>query len=336
MRTLGTLVVLLVLLGCRRPLQVQTNSRVSLSPLPTRAVGPLEEMSVRHERQAVAKIAVIDVDGLLLNTDMVGLYSQGENPVALFREKLDRVAADPCVRGVVLRINTYGGGVTASDIMWHDLMSFKRVTGLPVVACLMDVATGGGYYLATAADEIIAHPTTITGGVGVILNTYNLQDLMAYFNVLGTPIKAGKHTDIGSPVRALDEESKQLLQDMADEFHARFQRIVQDTRPGHDAAMLDGRVFTANQALERCLIDHVGYIDDAVALAKQMAGIHSARVVFYHRQSDPARNLYSTTPNVPIQSTLFPVSIPGIDRTKLPTFLYIWQPEPTMERLSGK
>jgi len=328
--------VLLVLVGCRRPLQVQTHSRVSLSPLPTRAVGPLEEMPVRHERCAQAKIAVIDVDGLLLNTDMVGLYSQGENPVALFREKLDRAACDPCVRGVVLRINTYGGGVTASDIMWHDLVQFKRVTGLPVVACLMDVATGGGYYLATASDEIVAHPTTVTGGIGVILNTYNLQDLMAYFNVLGTPIKAGKHADVGSPVRALDDESKQLLQDMADEFHERFKQIVAETRPGHAADALDGRVLTANQALDRCLIDHVGYVDDAVAIAKQMAGVHSARLVFYRRQSDPARNVYSTTPNTPLQATRFPLSIPGIDRTKLPTFLYIWQPEPTIERLSGK
>ncbi len=296
-------------------------------------------MAVRCERQAAAKIAVIDVDGLLLNTDMVGLYSQGENPVALFREKLDRAAADPCVRGLVLRINTHGGGVTASDIMWHDLIAFKRVTGLPVVACLMDVATGGGYYVATAADEIIAHPTTITGGMGVILNTYSLQDLMAYFNVLGRPIKAGEHTDLGSPVKPMDEESKQLLQSMADEFHARFRRVVGKTRPGskirHDD-VFDGRVFTANRALELCLIDHVGYLDDAVAIAKQMAGLPSARVVFYHRSGDPARNLYSVTPNVPLQTTLLPLSIPGIDRTKLPTFLYIWQPEPTMERLSGK
>jgi len=339
MRNLSTLAILAVLLGCRQPLQVRTVSHVSLTPQPATASGPLQEMPVRGRCSAAPKLAVVDVDGLLLNADMVGLYSQGENPVGLFREKLDRIVRDPAVCAVVLRINTYGGGVTATDIMWRDLLAFKARKPVPVVACLMDVATGGGYYLATAADQIIAHPTTVTGGMGVILNLYNLRDLMSQFNIFGAPIKSGQNADLGSPLRELDPQSRKLLQDMADEFQMRFRRVVQETRPEHDPQRtedFDGRIFTAQQALERGLIDQIGYLDDALEVAKQMAGLCSAQVVFYHRSSDPARNLYSITPNVPVQTTILPLSIPGLERSKLPTFLYLWQPEPTMERLGGR
>ncbi len=339
MRHVCIVTALLFLLGCTQPLQLRTDSHVTFTQPPILAATPLREMWLRGDPECGVKVAVIDVDGLLLNTDMVGLYSQGENPVGLFREKLDRIAADPCVHAVVLRINSYGGGVTASDMMLHDLMTFRAKSQLPVVACLMDVATGGAYYLATGADQIVAHPTTVTGGMGVILNLYNLQDTMAQFNVRGTPIKAGQNTDLGSPLRPLDDGAKKILQDMANEFQTRFREMVQQTRPEHDPGRsedFDGRIFTAQQSLERGLIDRIGYLDEAIGMAREMAGVPDARIVFYHRTSDPARNQYSITPNIPVQPTIFPVSIPGIERTKLPTFLYLWQPEPTMERLAGK
>jgi protease-4 len=285
------------------------------------------------------KIAVVDVDGLLLNVDMTGLGSRGENPVELFREKLDCIASDSQICAVVLRINSPGGGVAASDMMWHDLMGFKQRRCLPVVACLMDLGTGGAYYLATGADHIIAHPTSVTGGMGVILNLYNLQDMMAQFNVIATPIRSGDHVDMGSPVRAMSPDSRKILQDMADEFHNRFQQVVQQRRPGHDSKRnedFDGRIFTAQQALERGLIDQIGYLDDAITDAKAMAKLDTARVVIYHRNSDRGRNIYATTPNVPLQSALLPLSVPGLDRSKLPTFLYLWQADPTLERLSGR
>ncbi len=128
------------------------------------------------------RVAIIDVDGLILNTPFVGPLSCGENPVALFREKLDAVARDKCVKAVVLRINSPGGGVAACISMRHDLERFKACTKLPVVACLMDTAAGGAYYLASGADQIVAGPATVTGGVGVILNLavwFGLQVLFA-------------------------------------------------------------------------------------------------------------------------------------------------------------
>jgi protease-4 len=281
------------------------------------------------------KIALIDVDGLLLNKPAAGMNSLGENPVSAFREKLDRVAADPSYRAVVMRINSPGGGVTATDIMWRDLKTFRSRTGLPVVACLMDLGAGGAYYLAVAADHIMAHPTTLVGGVGVIFNVYNLQDAMMQFNIFAAPIKAGRHIDLGTPIEPLDDESAQILQRIADQYQARFRNVVQEARPGLDAdggQVFDGRVLLADEALRRKLIDSIGYLDDAIAAAQRLAGAPSASVVMLHRCNDRASSPYAVSPNTPIQTGMLPLSMPGLERAQLPAFLYLWQPEPTLER----
>jgi protease-4 len=284
-------------------------------------------------------VAVIDVDGVLLDANATGLGARSENPVALFREQLDTVAADLRVSAVVVRIHSPGGSVTATDIMWRDLKAFRERTRRPVVACLMDVAAGGGYYLASASDTIVAHPTSIVGGIGCVLNVYNLQDLMATFNIVNVAIKSGNKIDLGSPVKAMDEENRKLLQDMSDEFHRRFRDVIVQARPavnGQDASIFDGRVFTASQAQQLNLIDKVGYFDDAVALARQLGAAPQAQIVFLRREGDEAMSNYSITPNVPLQDKIIPVNIPGLDRTRLPCFLYMWMVEPSAEKLFGQ
>ena len=285
------------------------------------------------------RIAVVDLDGLILNTPFSGPYSAGENPVSAFREKLDAIASDPLVRAVVLRINSPGGSVTATDILWHDLVAFRKRTGLPVVACLLDVGAGGAYYIASGADVIIAHPTSLVGGIGVILNVYNMQDLMAQFNILGQPIKSGDLIDMGNSSRKLPDDAKALLQQMADEYHERFIEIVRSARPRVDIleqSNFDGRVFTASSALQHHLIDRVGYLDDAIALAQEAASTPFAQAVLYRRKSDTPLSVYATTPNTPLQATAWPINIPGLDRSRLPAFLYLWQPEASISRVSGQ
>jgi protease IV len=285
------------------------------------------------------RVAILDVDGLLLNQDFTGPMSMGENPVSLFREKLDAIACDPNVKAVVLRINTYGGAVTATDILWHDLREFKERTKLPVVACLLDVTAGGGYYLATAADVIVAHPTSVTGGIGVILNLYNLREQMGQFNITPQEIKAGRLIDMGTVTKMLPDDVRKLLEKMATEYHDRFKQIVVAARPKVDRdreSTFDGRVFTAKSALELGLVDKLGYMDDAAALAREMSQCPDAGLVLYRRKNDPARSPYAVTPNTPLHATLLPLSVPGMDRSKLPTFLYLWQPEATMPRLGGR
>jgi len=330
------------LIGCANPLvSVHADADVTAALAPGPKKTPVFPTLLPHRPHVpqACLVAVVDVDGLLLDSDATGLGSWGENPVAIFRERLDAIEHNPRVRAVVLRIHSPGGGVTASDIMWRDLLAFKCRTCKPVVACLLDVAAGGGYYLATGADYIVAHPTTVTGGIGCILNTYNLQDLMATFNIIGVPIKAGKYVDLGSPIKAMDGDGRKVLQTMANEFHQRFRRIVVNRRPQVDGRLettFDGRIFTATQACQLHLIDQIGYLDDAVQTAGNMAGLNYSEVVFYHRHGDPAFSTYSSTPNVPLQDKAIPVNIPGIERSRLPTFLYLWEMEPSTAFINGK
>src|SRR5262249_23153865 len=202
--------------------------------------------------------------------------------------------------------------------MRRDLERFKSRTGIPVVACLMDVSTGGAYYLASAADHVIAGTTTVTGGIGVILNLFNLPDLMAQYNVFPQPILAGEKVDIGSSARPLQPEEKQLFQTMADEFHRQMQADIIRNRPRvrtNTGTTFDGRIFTGSQALARGLVDAVGDLDNAVQVAAQMAcrgGEGPApQVVLYRRANDPARSGYAGTPNIPLpRAGLFP-NLPG-------------------------
>lgn len=285
------------------------------------------------------KVAVIDVDGLIVNKNMGGMGSMGENPVALFREKLDAVATDPSISAVVLRMNSPGGGVTAADIMLRDLQRLKAQRGIPVVACMMDVATGGTYYIASASDAIVAHPTSIMGGLGVILNVYNMELTLSQFNIAAIHVKSGERVDIASPERMMEQGERDLLQGMADSFHKRLIDQVTTHRPGvesHKDSAFDGGVFTGEQALDMQLVDQVGYLDDAVALARQLAGLPNASpVVMLRRDNDRAYTLLDVTPNTPTMGSLIPLKVPGLDRATLPTFLYLWQPEPSLGSAAG-
>ncbi|MCC7084411.1 MAG: S49 family peptidase [Pirellulales bacterium] len=334
-------------------MNMKADGHMTNEPVTPGNAGPVHPFTVPKEDAGMGgpSIAVIDVDGILLNMDMVGPSSAGENPVSLFRERLEAAAADPCTRAVVVRINSPGGGVTACDIMRHDLQEFKARTGLPVVACLMDVGASGGYFLATAADQIVAHPTTITGGIGVILNLYNLSRALQARDIAPIPIKSGENIDAGVVLQLAEgdtpqqEENAKLiaqqreyLQAIANQYHERFVDTVLRSRPMIDPtqqSLFDGRIFSGAQAVQNHLVDSLGYLDDAVATARSMAGLSMARVVLYHRCNDRARSQYSMTPNVPIQGQVLPMNLPGFERASMPTYLYLWQPEPTMERLGG-
>ena len=345
--TVPILMILTASLGCQRyvvrtqnRIEGLVDSRVEVSPVSPNA-GPVKPVVVQAGSSR-NRVAIVDIDNLILNTPFVGPMSVGENPVAHFREKLDAAAADGCVKAVVLRVNSHGGGVAACMTMRRDLEQFKARCGKPVVACLLDTACGGAYYLATAADHVVAGEASVVGGVGVMLNLFNLQDLMAQFNILPQPIKAGPLTDIGSSARKLREGEEYLLQTMANEFYGQLKAAIQQSRPGlkpEEGTTLDGRILTGTQALSRGMVDALGDLDAAILQAAQMGGGCGGakpQVVLYRRENDPAHSIYAVTPNVPLQGAgLFP-NLPGLDRTKLPTFLSLWQPELTMEKLGGK
>ncbi|MBY0514987.1 MAG: S49 family peptidase [Gemmataceae bacterium] len=347
MKTVHPLLCLAVLItGCRGTIRTENlirmagpvETKVSTEfPPPVPDAGAVRPVVVQAGT-GPDRVAILDVDGLLLNFPFNGPGSVGENPVALFREKLDAIEADGCVKAVVLRVNSPGGGVAACVTMRRDLERFKARCGKPVVACLLDTATGGAYYLASAADQIMAGPATVTGGIGVILNLYNLQDLMAQFNIIPQPVKAGKNVDLGSSARKLQPEEERLLQTMADEFHELLKADIRRSRPTIEPAggtTFDGRVFTGSQAKHLGLADHVGDLDAAIHLAGSGCG-GTPTVVLYRRANDPARSPHAVTANIPLQGAGLLPSVPGLDRSRLPTFLSLWQPDPTTEKLGGK
>src|SRR5258708_16205306 len=163
MAPLPLVVACLATLGCAsKTHHVATRANITSHSPPQLGEGPVVAMTVPRGPGGGPSVAVIDVDGLLINADFTGMMSFGENPVSLFRERLDTAAADPCVRAVVVRINSTGGGVTATDIMWHDLHCFKARTRLPVLACLMDLAAAAPLYFPTPPHSLVSHPTPLT------------------------------------------------------------------------------------------------------------------------------------------------------------------------------
>jgi protease-4 len=182
-------------------------------------------------------------------------------------------------------------------------------------------------------------PTSIVGGIGVILNMYNLADSLTRYDIHDAAVKSGENIDIGSQLRPASDDQRAWLQGLADWYHSRFKEVVMKSRPTmspDQAEIFDGRIFTGAQAVQWHIVDSLGFPDDAVQAARGMAGLGDSRVVFYRRCNDRARSIYSITPNVPLQGQVVQMNSPGLDRASLPTFLYLWEPEPTIERQGGR
>ena len=244
------------------------------------------------------KVLMIDVEGAISSSVESGILSRERNVVARVFERLERAAADPLVKAVILRIDTPGGEVTASDIVYHEILRFKERTGRPVVALMMGVAASGGYYIASACDLIVAHPSTLTGSIGVISVFPSVESLMAKVGVKVEVIKSGPAKDSGSPFRNMTEDERRAFQGIIDEYYEGFLAVVARGREGKVAAdrlreIADGRVYTAPQALKLGLIDAVGYFDDAFGRALGLAGIEGARLVAYTYFPKSKTNIYA-------------------------------------------
>jgi len=262
--------------------------------------GRYTEKTVEGDPDDQAKVALIDVQGILTSDQEESLFASKESQVVALVEKLKLAEADPNVKAVVLRIDTPGGDVTTSDILYNELISFKSRKKVPVVAAFMGVAASGGYYLASGCDAIVAHPTTITGSIGVISMHVSLTGLLDKIGVKVEALKSGPNKDMGSPFRALSEDDRRLLQALIDQFYGRFVSVVVEGRKGRLTesqvrTLADGRVFTAQQALEAKLVDGVGYLADAVFEAQKRANVSKAKLVMYSRRPSRVDNEYSAS-----------------------------------------
>ncbi len=287
-----------------------------------------ERMIERSPGWVSDRVAVIDISGILMNAEEFELFAEGEHVVSQVVEQLDAAANDGRVKAVVLRINSPGGTVTASDILYEEIKAFREKTGKPVVAFFQDVAASGGYYLACAADEIIAQRTSVTGSIGVIMQMVDLTGTLAKLGIKAEAITSGAFKDAGSPLRPMKAEERAVFQAMIDGFHQQFVAVVDEGRPGLDregvVKLADGRVYIAEQALEAGLIDGIGTIHDAVAAAKERAGVERAHVVTYRRPLTWTPNIYAQGPGrASLNVNLLNIEGPW-DWTIRPRFLYIW------------
>ncbi|MCH7812725.1 MAG: signal peptide peptidase SppA [Planctomycetes bacterium] len=302
---------------------------ILLTPVSTNRA--LTEKTIYREGVwASDKVAVIDVEGLLINAHAAQLFGSGEHPVGLLLEQLDKARRDASVKGVVLRINSPGGTVTASELMHEEVTRFRAKTHKPVIAVLMDVAASGGYYVACACDQIFAQRSTITGSIGVIMQTFDLTGTMAKLGVRGDAITSGPNKAAGSPFAKMTDDQRAIFQEIVDQLYGQFVEVVAAGREDLDEDQVrdlaDGRVYTAAQALEAGLIDRIGTMRDAIAEVKSRAGLDKIRLVRYHRPAGYVANYHAAVPQRPGDVNLINFDLPDLWSLTVPRFLYLWAP----------
>lgn len=291
--------------------------------------GPVRETRVSGTGDA--KVLLLDLSGVIGSQDKDGLIPQ-PNMLATFKEELTRASKDEKVKALVVRVNSPGGTVNASDILYHELKTFKATRKIPVIVSMMDVAASGGYYLAMAADSILVHPSTVTGSIGVIMLTVNARGLLEKVGVEANAITSGPRKDMGSPFRLMTAEEKAIFQSVIDSFYQRFLAVVQEGRPNLSIDQIkklaDGRIYSGEQAKAAGLVDDVGYLDEVIELAKKKAGVTEARVVTYSRPGEYQNNIYSRalTGAGSGWANFANFDLLSMVRGGTPQFMYLWMP----------
>jgi len=281
--------------------------------------------------KAKEKILVIDLNGPITTQRQPGILNRGGDLLSNIYYRLKTASEDPRVKGIILRLDTPGGEGTASDIIYNEILRFKKETGIPVVALMMGVAASGGYYVACGCDSIIAHPTTITGSIGVIAILPGFKEVLNKIGIKMNVIKSGKMKDAGSPLKDLSSEERAYFQDMVDMFYRNFLQVVHRNRKDFLSMeeikkIADGRVYHAQKALELKLIDSIGYFDAALKKVLELASIRDANVIAYTYHPARKTNIYSNS--VPLGNP-FSIEIRPFENLvpSLKTgFYYLWLP----------
>ncbi len=292
---------------------------------------PLRECTLKGG--GTEKILVVPIKGFIADARKDSILNRRPGMVQEVVSHLNKAEKDKGVKALVLKIDSPGGTVTASDVLYHEIVKFRQKSGAKIVAVMMSVAASGGYYVALPADRIVAHPTTITGSVGVVFLRPNVTGLMGKIGIEVETDKSGKNKDMGSPFRKATDEERLIMRGVIDDFAGRFVSLVAARRNlGEDAtrAVASARIYTAPEALRLGLVDQIGYLDDAIDKAAEIAGLpKDARVIAYRRTEFPDDNLYNTTaggrpgaPDISLVDTgladMIPFSPAG--------FYYLWLP----------
>jgi protease-4 len=293
---------------------------INLAPGPQ----PLKETLI--EGKGSAKILLVEISGFISSDEDDSVFGPSKpSIVSRIREELKKASDDKDVKGVVLKINTPGGGASASDAIHNELMRYREAAGVPVYASIVGMGTSGGYYAASAADRIHAQPTAVTGSIGVIAVSLEFSGLMEKLGVTDKTYRSGRMKGMISPFRPDSPEEKKIIQRIIDSMHKRFVDVVHEGRKGaltleQVEALADGRPYTASAALEAGLIDSIGYPDDVIKALKEKLGLKEARIVAYHRPGSYRGSVYSHN-NISGNTVL---NVPGRAFGEGVRFLYLW------------
>jgi len=311
------ILLLVVFSGC-------TLFKINVTP----SLGPLKEKTVYGKGDE--KVLLVDIKGMISNRKQVSALGV-ETRIGMVdrvRETLKKAEKDDDIKALVLRINTPGGTVTSSDIIYHEIKAFKERKKIKVYAVVMDMAASGGYYVVQAADRIIVHPTSLTGSIGVIALKPNLSGLMDKVGVDLEVVKSGTHKDFLSPFRSLTKDERLMFQETIDSLHQRFVSTIEQNRKQLNRdeikKLADGRVYTSQQALDAKLIDQIAYMDEAEDYIMKDLGFGEMSFVIYHRSGQHKSNIYSTS--VPPSINFNFVNLNFIPEGPGPNFMYLWMP----------
>lgn len=266
--------------------------------------GMYEVVVVGGDTQADARLLHIKVEGAIAE-QATPLIGGAGGTVSAVRRGLKLAARDDTVKGVLLEVDSPGGGVTDSDLIWQEITDFKKANDKPIVALFGDVAASGGYYISAPCDRIIARPTTITGSIGVVLSNLNFAEAAGKFGVEQETIVSDRtpYKDIMSPWRPMKDDERAILKSIVDEMYDRFVDIVDEGRPGLSrervVELADGRIYSAHQALDAGLVDEIGDRDVAYATLRQLCDIDKAQIIEHRRRPTLAEVLFGVRSGVP-------------------------------------
>jgi len=296
----------------------------------TDASTPLQEFTLQGKEKG--KVLIIPVRGIISDNTKKGVFRDMPGMVQEIVSQLRIAEKDEEVRAVLLKIDSPGGSTSATDILYHEIMVFKKRTGVKVVAAMMNMATSGGYYVSLPSDFIIAQPTTVIGSVGVIFLRPAVTDLMGKIGLDIEVIKSGQNKDMGSPFRQSTEEERKIFQDLINELGGRFINLVAKHRKIDQNTLSNistARVYLANEALQVGLVDEIGYLNDAILQAKKLAGLNEdCKVIVYRRTRYPNDTIYNTSTTKFGSQGLSLIDLSILDPiTSLHTgFYYLWPP----------
>ncbi|MGG4011317.1 signal peptide peptidase SppA [Bacillus smithii] len=243
---------------------------------------------VIEKGNTLKKIAVLEVNGVIQDTGSTASFFETGYNHENFMKMLDKVEHDKSIKAIILRVNSPGGGVAESAEIHDKLMEIKQKAKKPIYVSMGPTAASGGYYISTAGDKIFASPETLTGSLGVIMNTVNYSKLAQKFGVDFVTVKSGPFKDIGSSTRPMTEKEKQILQTMINNSYQQFVKVISEGRhiPEEQVRKIaDGRVYDGRQAKQLHLIDEFGYLDDTIKQLKKDKHLSGAEVFRYETNS---------------------------------------------------